>query len=61
MSLYEGRDIAFKGVIWQYMSSIVSLLAGLFFYIFIENVKSSLIEGDSDDASMTSSAGPPLS
>ena len=45
MSLYEGRDIAFKGVIWQYMSSIVSLLAGLFFYIFIVRLFSTQIIG----------------
>ena len=35
MSLYEGRDVTFTGLMWQYLSSMVALLASLFFYIFI--------------------------
>ena len=45
MSLYEGRDMAFGGLMWQYLSSIVSLLAGLLFYVFIIRLFSTEIIG----------------
>ena len=35
MSLYEGRDVTFTGLVWQYLSSIVGLLAALLYYIYI--------------------------
>jgi len=45
MSLYEGRDVAFTGLVWQYLSSIVGLLAALLYYIYIIRLFSTEIIG----------------
>ncbi len=45
MSLYEGKDNVFTGLFWQYLSFIVTLLAGLLFYIFAIRLFSTEIIG----------------
>jgi O-antigen/teichoic acid export membrane protein len=38
MDIYESRDKLGTGISWLYLSSIVSVLAGALFYIFISHL-----------------------